>query len=84
MGAALSSQIPSLELYLSDLDEKYTIERPLGFSKFLKTLQCVTSVNQKVTLKVYIKRVSLPGGSITRARTVCVRCVARTANLYDH
>ena len=58
MGAALSQQIPSLELYLSDLDDKFTIERPLGYNKFLKTLQVVAGrldAETRLVLKVYIK-----------------------------
>jgi hypothetical protein len=62
MGNQLSLQVPSLEFYLADLEEKLTIERSLGFNKFVKTLQCVPSAQSplatdaKYIVKVYIKK----------------------------
>jgi serine/threonine protein kinase/WD40 repeat protein len=62
MGNQLSLQVPSLEFYLADLEEKLTMERSLGFNKFVKTLQCVPSAQSplasdaKYIVKVYIKK----------------------------
>jgi hypothetical protein len=50
MGNQLSLQLASLEYYLNDLEEKYTIEKTIGFGKFVKTLQCVPSADSPFAL----------------------------------
>jgi hypothetical protein len=49
-GNQLSSTVPSLEYYLNDLDQRFLIEKNLGYSKFLKSLLCVPSADSPLSI----------------------------------